>query len=388
MSQHHADYVVVGSGITGATIARLLADAGRDVLVVDRRSHMGGNVHDFTHPSGIRIHTYGPHYFRTSSDKIWAFVNRFTEFHLYKAIVYSWVEGHHAIWPINKSYLRSTVGPGWKPERTEPPTNFEEACLAAMPRVIYERFVRGYTQKQWGVAPATLSQELAGRFDVREDDQRFFSPHKHQGIPLEGYASFMSNMLAGIPRILDCDYLKHRRSIKHRRKLIFTGPIDEFFGFRFGKLKYRAQKRVHEYHRDKTHVQPVGQVNNPGLDNGEFVRTLEWKHMMPKRDLSSIVGTVVTREYPYTPENTSEYEYPFPDAVNRQLYAAYRSRAATLSDTLICGRLGEYRYFDMDQAIARAFLLGKQLLDDADERGLPSNGPRMGLGIETGVAPS
>lgn len=381
MSRTQADYVVVGSGVTGATIARLLADAGRDVLVVDRRTHLGGNVHDFTHPSGIRIHTYGPHYFRTSSDKMWAFVSRFTGFHPYRPIVYSWVEGRYAIWPLNKSYLVAAAGSDWKPERTEPPSNFEEACLTMMPRVIYERFVRGYTQKQWGVSPMALGKELAGRFDVREGDEQSFSLHKHQGIPLHGYAALMSNMLDGIPRVLGCDYLEHRQSIRHRKKLIFTGSIDEFFGFQLGKLKYRAQKRIHEYLPDRTEFQPVGQVNNPSLENGEFVRTLEWKHMMPEKELPSIAGTVITREYPYTPEHTSEYEYPFPDAANRQLYAMYRARAAALPDTVICGRLGEYRYFDMDQAMARAILLGKQLLKGAGKLS-PSMQPGQPIGLE------
>src|SRR4051794_4752587 len=174
MYQIQADYVVVGSGVTGATIARQLADAGRDVLVVDRRTHLGGNVHDHAHPSGIRIHTYGPHYFRTNSDKIWAFVNRFTAFHPYRPIVYSWVDGRYAAWPLNRSYLLSVVGSDWKPERTEPPSNFEEACLTMMPRIIYEKFVRGYTQKQWGVPPTALGKELASRLDVRDDHEQFF----------------------------------------------------------------------------------------------------------------------------------------------------------------------------------------------------------------------
>ena len=364
MTIRSADYVVVGSGITGATIARQLTDAGCDVLVVERRNHLGGNVHDFMHESGARIHTYGPHYFRTSSDQMWALVNRFTAFHPYRPIVFSLAENRHVVWPLNKSYLKSAVGPEWKPERTEPPSNFEEATLTMMPRIIYERFIRGYTIKQWGVDPQTLSKDLARRFDVREDDEQFFSPHKYQGIPLNGYASFMSNILEGIPQILDCDYIKHRDSIRHRKKLIFTGPIDEFFGFKLGRLMYRAQKRVHEYLPDTNEYQPVGQVNNPNLDNGAFIRTLEWRHMMPKCEASSVSGTVITREYPFTPEDPSEYEYPFPTDSNRQLYESYRALASSLKDTLICGRLGEYRYFDMDQALARAVLLSRQLLNN------------------------
>ena len=366
MSTTRADYIIVGSGITGATIARRLVDAGRDVLVLERRGHLGGNVHDYLHPSGIRIHTYGPHYFRTNAAKLWEFANKFSEFYPYKAMVRSWVDGRHEVWPVNESYLLSMVGPDWTPEHVEAPSNFEEACLAMMPRQVYDKFVRGYTQKQWGVHPASLGSELAGRFDVRKDHELFFSKHTYQGIPRHGYATFMNNLLKGVPRILDVDYLRHRESFRHRRKLIFTGPIDEFFGLEFGRLKYRAQKRVHSFDRDNATVQPVGQVNNPALDNGAFIRTLEWKHMMSPTEVNAIQGTVTTREYPFTPDDSNEYEYPFPDQPNRQLYELYRQRASALSDTLICGRLGDYRYYDMDQAMARAIMLSQQLLDEGE----------------------
>jgi UDP-galactopyranose mutase len=359
----HADFVVVGSGITGATIARQLADAGRDVLVVDRREHAGGNVHDFTHPSGIRIHTYGPHYFRTNSTRLWEFACRFGEFHPYRAEVRSWIDGRHEIWPVNRAYLQSAVGLDWRPEHTQSPSNFEEACLAMMPRVVYEKFVSGYTQKQWGVPPHALGKDLATRFDVRENNEQSFSRHKYQGIPLQGYAAFMSNLLAGIPTLLNFDYLLHAGKIQHRIKLIFTGPIDEFFSFKLGKLKYRAQKRVHKFLPGVTTAQPVGQVNNPSLKNGPFIRTLEWKHMMPPHDCHAFDGTVITREYPFTPEDPQEYEYPFPDETNRHMYKLYRDKADSLTDTLICGRLGEYRYYDMDQAMGRALVLSQQLLD-------------------------
>jgi UDP-galactopyranose mutase len=368
MAAFSADYLVVGSGMTGATIARQLFDAGRDVLVLERRDHLGGNVHDFAHPSGVRIHTYGPHYFRTNSDKLWEFANRFADFHPYRAKVRSLVDGRHETWPVNKTYLHTAVGPDWKPGHDGPPANFEEACLAIMPRLVYEKFVRGYTEKQWDIDPARLGKDLAGRFDVREDDEQFFSRHKHQGIPARGYASFMENLLDGIPKVLGFDYLRRPGEARHRKKLVFTGPIDEFFHFELGKLKYRAQKRVHKYFPDETLLQPVGQVNNPDPNNGKHIRTLEWKHMMPEHEQPAIKGTVTTREFPFTPEDPHEYEYPFPDEANRRLYALYRERAASLPDTLICGRLGEYRYYDMDQAMAKALLLARQILDeDADD---------------------
>jgi UDP-galactopyranose mutase len=231
-----------------------------------------------------------------------------------------------------------------------------------MPRIVYDKFVRGYAQKQWGIPACSLRKELAGRFDVRLDDVPFLTRHKYQGIPSRGYAAFMKNLLNGIPQIMDCDYLKCRSSVRPRKLLIFTGPIDEFFGFELGRLKYRAQKRVHEFHPDQMMTQPVGQVNNPNPNCGCFIRTMEWKHMMCKEEAMAVTGTVLTREYPFTPDNPDQYEYPFPDESNSRLYSLYRERAAGLRDTVVCGRLGEYRYYDMDQAIARAILLSERML--------------------------
>ena len=357
-----ADYVVVGSGLTGATIARFLADAGRDVVVLERRAHLGGNVHDHKHPSGVRIHTYGPHYFRTGSDEIWEYVNRFARFYKYEAVVKSHVDGRIENWPIAASYIRRTVGENWKPSFTGLPRNFEEASLAMMPELVYRKFVKGYSEKQWGVRATELSADLAKRFDVRQDDEPRLMRHKYQGIPRNGYADFTRNMLAGIPVIPHFDYLKHKDLIKSRKLLVFTGPIDEFFGYDLGRLRYRGQRREHSYIADKDFVQPCGQVNNPDPTTGPHIRTLEWKHMMAPEEMPRIKGTVLTREYTYSPEDTNHQEYPFPDRQNQELYKKYRARAESIPGLLIYGRLGEYRYYDMDQAIGRAMTLSRQLL--------------------------
>ena len=356
------DYLIVGSGLTGAVIARALHDAGEEVLVVDRRDHVGGNVHDHAHPSGIRIHTYGPHYFRTNSEELWRFVNRFSAFYKYEAELKSEVDGAYENWPIAGSYIRRTVGSDWGPEFVGTPANFEEACLAMMPRAIYDKFVKGYTEKQWGVPCTELSAELATRFDVREDDEPRLKTHKYQGIPVDGYAVFMKNLLAGIPVLLNCDYLKRPESFPHRKKLVFTGPIDEYFGFSLGRLAYRGQRRIHEDHPEvEGFLLPSGQVNSPDASRAEHIRTLEWKQMMDPKYAERIRGTVLTREITVTPHDPSHYEYPFPDAANADLYRKYREMAAELPDVLICGRLGEYRYYDMDQAIARAQVLARQI---------------------------
>jgi UDP-galactopyranose mutase len=364
----NADYVIVGSGLTGATIARFLTDAGRDVVVLERRAHLGGNVHDHKHASGVRIHTYGPHYFRTGSDEIWEFVNRFASFYKYEAIVKSYVDGEIENWPIAASYIRRVIGEDWKPSFKGLPRNFEEASLAMMPELVYRKFVKGYSEKQWGVRATELSADLAKRFDVREDDEPRLMRHKYQGIPRDGYAAFTRNIMAGIPVVLNFDFLKHKELIKPRKLLIFTGPIDEFFGHDLGRLRYRGQRREHSFVPDKNFVQPCGQVNNPDPNNGPHIRTLEWKHMMPPEEMPRINGTVLTREYTYSPEDSSHQEYPFPDRHNQELYKKYRTRAQAIPGLLVCGRLGEYRYYDMDQAIGRAMLLARQLLAAEPER--------------------
>lgn len=352
------DYLIAGSGLTGATIARLLHDRGEKVLVLERRNHVGGNVYDHLHESGIRVHTYGPHYFRTSDEKLWQFVNRFAGFYDYVASLKSLVDGQFENWPIAASYIRKHIGEKWTPSFKGTPSNFEEAALALMPEQIYHKFIKGYNIKQWGVDPKTLSASLVKRFDVREDDDpRLMPHHKYQGIPKEGYAKFTANLLEGIPVELNCDYLKRKDEFGYNKMLIYTGPIDEYFGYEFGKLKYRGQQRVHEWIPGSDWHQPCGQVNNPGLENGPHIRTLEWKHMMEASTVSNINGTLITKEITYTPDNPEDYEYPFPDAANAALFKKYKEKAETISDLLICGRLGEYKYYDMDQAIARAFML-------------------------------
>jgi UDP-galactopyranose mutase len=359
------DYLVVGSGLTGATIARKLADAGREVLVVDRRSHAGGNVHDFVHESGVRIHTYGPHYFRTNSEDLWRFVNQLSPFYRFEAVLKTEVDGKLENWPVAASYVRRTVGESWKPGFTGTPTNFEEASLSMMPRAIYEKFVRGYTEKQWGVAASSLSANLAKRFDVRQDDEPRLMRHAYQGIPVHGYAHWMNCLLQGIPVMLNWDYLTRRDEIQVRKSLVFTGPVDEFFGFDLGRLRYRGQQREHLYLAGQDLAQPVVQVNNPDPGNGPHIRTIEWKHAMAPNEASGIRGTVLTKEVPFTPDNPQHFEYPFPDEVNAALYAAYRRRAEASDKLLVCGRLGEYRYYDMDQAIGRALMLASRLLSSA-----------------------
>ena len=356
-------YVIVGSGLTGAVIARSLADAGESVIVLDRRPHVGGNVADATDPSGIQVHTYGPHMFRTTSDEIWQFVNRFAAFHPYRHQVKSRVDEALENWPIAASYIKRLCGDDWKPEHNgdAQPANFEEAALSRMPRLIYEKFVKGYSEKQWGVPARSLSAALCNRFDVRQDDNPYLHPaHKHQGIPTKGYSRMIQRMLKGIPIVTNFDYLKDRDLFKPRKLLVFTGPIDEYFSFELGSLAYRGQHRTHTYHAEADWLQPCAQVNEPG--EPAHIRDIEWKQLMHPDYAGRIAGTLLTRETPWSPDSPEDYEYPFPDEKNQNLYQQYRKAAKQEQGVLICGRLGEYRYYDMDHAIGRAITLTKNIL--------------------------
>lgn len=355
------DYLVVGSGLTGATIARALTDHGRDVVVIERRADLGGNVHDRVHESGIRIHTYGPHYFRTSSDGIWNYVRRFADFYPFEAVLMSEIDNCLEYWPIHEEYIMRTVGKDWCPSHQGAVANFEEASLAMMPSIVYVKFVKGYTAKQWGIEPSLLAAGLAGRFDVRRDGDIRLKASRYQGLPRGGYSAFMKRMLEGIRVVTGVDYLEHRDHFKARMKVFFTGPIDEYFGFDFGRLAYRGQRRNHRYLPSVRWHQPVPQVNHPD-PAVPAIRTLEWKHMMEPELRDSLAGTVVTTETPYTPPDPGDYEYPFPDAANQALYARYRERADSIPGLVLCGRLGEYRYYDMDQAIGRALTLARRAL--------------------------
>lgn len=363
------DYLVVGSGLTGATIARLLWDTGRDVAILERRPCFGGNVHDFLHPSGIRIHTYGPHYFRTSSERIWAFMQRFARFYPFEAVVMTRIDGRLEHWPLHADFVERLASQK-SSRRISEPANFEDAVLSMMPSIVYKKAIEGYTAKQWGVAPRSLEVHLASRFDLRVNGDIRLKPSKHQGLPENGYAGLIDAMLEGIPAYTCVDYNVRRSDFSFRKLLVYTGPIDEYFNYEFGKLAYRAQHREHIYLPDTAWFQPAVQVNEPDI-NVPFIRTIEWKHMEDQRIAAARNGTVITTETPYSPENSNDYEYPFPDTANRQMYARYRERLIATKGVLACGRLGEYRYLDMDQAIGRAMMIADRILCHVEPWQLP-----------------
>jgi len=364
-----ADYVVVGAGLTGAVLARQLANAGRDVLVVEQRKRVGGNIYDYVHSSGIRINAHGPHYFRTSSARIWDFVTQYSAFHEVAAKVLTLGPGGLVPWPVRARYLNDTHGPSWRPGFVGRPRNFEEAVLTRMPVGVYRALIEPYTRKQWGVAGRELCTSLARRVLVRQDDDERLTPHVHQGVPRDGYTALIGRLLSGITVYTNRLFRPSDHARYAKRLLIFTGPIDEYFGCDLGRLGYRAQERKSDFYESVELMQPCVQINNPLQSNGAHIRTIEWKHLLPISTRAQTVGTLCTLEYPYTATRSVEYEYPFPNESNRRLYSVYRARANALNDVIICGRLGEYRYLDMDQAIGRALRIAATILNGG--RGVP-----------------
>lgn len=354
------EYLVVGSGLTGATIARVLHDAGKKVAIVERRNHSGGNVHETTH-SGFTYHTYGPHYFHTNSQQVWQFVQKFSAFTPFNPTIKTLIDGSIEDWPLRKSQvIRFAGSANWQPHFKGTPSNFEEECLARLPKVVYEKFILGYTEKQWGVPASTLYRYLAKRISILDDDQCFGSSFRYSALPSDGYGAFIDNLLRDIPLTLNFDFLKHRHEVEPTHCTIYTGPIDEYFDYDLGKLQYRGQRREHSILTAKGFAQPAIQLNNPSASNGSHTRTIEWKHL-PGSDAESNT-TLLTKEFPFFPDEPDQYEYPMPNESNASLYEEYRQRILKLDNVLMCGRLGEYRYYDMDQAIARALTLAERLL--------------------------
>lgn len=359
------DFVVVGSGLTGSTIARILSDHHQDVIILERKNHIAGNIYDYRHECGAMIHEYGPHYFRCRSEKIWNFLNRFTGFYDWSATLLSKVNNSYFNWPIQQNYIEE-IASNNKETFKGKPSNFEEACLAKMPRKLYELFVKGYTEKQWGVNAAGIDKELASRIRVNKVNENQLTPnYKWNALPRFGYTKMAENIIEKIPMEFEFDYLQHKEKVIANKMLIFTGPIDEFFAFKYGKLKYRGQNRCIEYFEGIDEYQPAVQVNYPNIEERR-IRTIEWKHLMPAEEKIKVKGTVLTHEIPFTPDNVNQYEYPFPDKINKLLYQQYKKDADKLDNVLICGRLGEYRYYDMDQAIGRAMKLASAILKKFD----------------------
>jgi len=352
-----ADYLVVGAGFAGAVAAERLASAGHKVLVVDRRPHIAGNAFDEYDAAGILIHRYGPHIFHTNSDEVLDYLSRFTDWHPYEHKVLARVPAGLVPMPINRSTVNAVFGQDLRSEAeaeaffaglAEPVADIASArdfVVNAVGTKLYEMFFHGYTLKQWGVSPADLDKSVTARVPTRtSDDDRYFLD-KHQCMPKRGYTAMFENMLDhdNITVLTGTDYAAIPQG--RFRQMIYTGPIDAFYGERFGPLPYRSLRFEHET-VDAEYVQPVATINYPTLDT-PYTRCSEFKHMTGQRH----ARTSLCRE---TSSAEGEPYYPVPNPANQLLFKRYQALADAEPGVTFMGRLGSYRYMNMDQVVAQS----------------------------------
>lgn len=378
-----ADLVVVGSGLFGLTVAQQAAERGLDVVVVERRDHLGGNAWSELEPeTGIEVHRYGAHLFHTSNERVWRYVNRFTSFTDYRHRVWSVRAGEVYPLPINlgtiNQFFRSALGPAeardlvarQAAEIAGEPANLEEKAISLIGRPLYEAFVRGYTAKQWQTDPTRLPASVISRLPVRYTyDNRYFND-TWEGLPTDGYAAWLTRMVDN-PRIdvrLETDFLEaghplSRDAVRGQVPVVYTGPVDRYFDHVHGALGWRTLDFAQE-------VLPVGDfqgapVLNYADDDVPHTRILEFRHFHPERDYPSD-RTVVVREYSRFAEPGDEPYYPVNTPTDRERLAAYRTMVEaerTRHRVAFGGRLGSYQYLDMHMAIASALRLVDNDLD-------------------------
>jgi UDP-galactopyranose mutase len=351
------DWLIVGAGFAGSTLAeRIATQRGERVLLIDRRDHIGGNAYDHLDAAGLLIHRYGPHIFHTNSERIFQHLSKFTEWRPYEHRVLAKVDGKLVPIPINLDTVNALYGleltseelVDWFAQRAEPVEEIrtsEDVVISAVGRELYEKFFRGYTRKQWGLDPSELDKSVTARVPTRTNrDDRYFGD-TFQAMPLEGYTRMFERMLdhPNIEIRTGTEYEEVKDQVPHRR-LIFTGPIDEYFGFRFGKLPYRSLRFRHEI-VDQEWMQPVAVVNYPQTE--DFTRVTEYKHLTGQEHPK----TAVTYEYPSA---EGDPYYPIPRPENAELFKKYEALADATDEVWFVGRLATYRYYNMDQIVGQA----------------------------------
>lgn len=356
--------LVVGAGFSGAVIANLIANKlEEDVLVIDKKNHIAGNCYDYRDKNGIMIHKYGSHIFHTSNEKVWSFLKQFTDFNTYMHKVIGYIDGIETHIPFNFNTLYD-VFPETLSKRLEekllekfeinskvPILEFQkqdDEDLKFLANYVYEKIFLHYTTKQWGVSPNEVDGAVTARVPVYlSKDDRYFQD-KYQGIPLEGYTKVIKKMLSHkkIKIKLNTDFKKFKT--KNYKRIFYTGPIDEFFDYEFGQLPYRSVNfKFEEY--EKEFYQSNACINYPC--NYDFTRIHEYKHYLNDNSPK----TVIAKEYSEFFElGKNERYYPIPKDENKALYNKYLEKSKNLKNIYFLGRLGDYQYYDMDKAIARA----------------------------------
>jgi UDP-galactopyranose mutase len=386
-SSSRYDYLIVGCGFAGSVLAeRLATQHGARVLMIDKRDHVGGNAYDEKNADGILYHKYGPHIFHTNSDEIFAYLSRFTRWRPYEHKVLASVRDQLVPIPINRTTLNTLFGAGLRTDeeaarflaaRAEPVTDIktsEDVVINAVGRELYELFFRGYTRKQWGLDPSELDKQVTSRIPTRTNtDDRYFSD-KHQAMPLDGYTAMFRKMLdhPNITIALGTDFRDVRDEIDAAH-IIYTGPVDEYFDWRFGKLPYRSLRFVHST-IDKEEFQPVAVVNYPSEDV-PYTRISEYKHLTGQQHRQ----TSITLEYPSA---EGDPYYPIPREENQALYKQYEALADATTGVTFVGRLATYRYYNMDQIVGQALATFRRLDAARRARQLEKESPPLAVAAE------
>ena len=370
--------IIVGSGFSGSTMARLIAEKlDEKVVVVDKKDHIAGNSYDYRDENGIMIHKYGSHIFHTNNEKVWSFLKQFTDFNTYMHEVVGILDGIEAQIPFNFTTLYQ-IFPETLAKRLEekllkkfeynkkvPILEFQkqdDEDLKFLAEYVYEKIFLNYTTKQWGVSPKDVDGAVTARVPVYlSKDNRYFQD-KYQGIPLEGYAKLVEKMLdyPNIEVILNKDFAEFKKEnsdlVKNAR-IFYTGSIDEFFDYKFGKLPYRSVNFKFETH-NKEFYQTHACINYP--NNYDFTRIHEYKHYLNDKSEK----TVIAKEYSEFFElGKNERYYPIASEENAKLYQKYLDEAKNLKDVYFFGRLGDYKYYNMDLAVARAIKLFEEVFN-------------------------
>jgi len=351
------DYLIVGAGFAGSVLAeRLASGSNKKVLICDKRPHIGGNAYDFYNDDGVLIHKYGPHIFHTNSKDVFDYLTRFTEWREYQHRVLANVDGMFVPMPINLDTINKLYGlqltafevEDFFNKVAEPCENIrtsEDVVVSKVGRELYEKFFKNYTRKQWDLDPSELDASVTARVPTRTNrDDRYFTD-VYQAMPKHGYTRMFEKMLShpNIKIMLNCDYREIADELAYR-EMIYTGPIDSFFNYRYGKLPYRSLEFKHETH-DRKQFQSAPVVNYP--NEQAYTRITEFKYMTGQEHEK----TSVVYEFP---QATGDPYYPIPRKENAELYTKYKALADARPDVHFVGRLATYKYYNMDQIVAQA----------------------------------
>ena len=358
------DYLIVGAGFAGSVLAERLASVGnKKVLIIDKRNHIAGNAYDHYDDAGILVHKYGPHIFHTNSKEVFNYLSQFTAWRNYQHRVLVSADGQYFQIPINLNTINTMYGLNLssdevtdflnsKAEKKKELLTSEDVVLNSVGRELYEKFFKGYTKKQWDLDPSELNASVTARIPTRTNkDDRYFTD-TYQAMPLHGYTRMFENMLhqPNIHVMLNTDYKDILDEIKFD-KLIFTGPVDAYFDYQYGKLPYRSIEFKFET-LDQEWFQQTGTINYP--NDYAFTRITEFKHLSgQKHDKTSVV-------YEF-PQAEGDPYYPIPKPENAELYRKYQKLAEELEDVYFVGRLATYKYYNMDQVVAQALSTFKKI---------------------------